>query len=333
MAIAKKVKEPVTCSCEEYNRKKKRQRAAKVVWLCAIAAFFVLFFTFGFIAKYIFGPDSEYTKAAQENIIQIINIFNFFENKLPEIFKSLSSLVIVFVIIFLLNIILKIVSTGSNRRKTVCNLISSFLKYTGFIIAAMVLLSVWGVDTTTLLASVGVLGIVIGLGAQSLVSDILSGLFMILENSCQVGDIITIDGFRGEVINVGIRTTQIKDVGGDIKITNNSTIKSFINMSKHRSAAICDVTVEYDASIENVEKVIKDNLANIGNKIPAITEGPTYSGPVQFNECGVVLRIIAKCDETRRIQTVRELNREIKLLFDKHKIKIAIPQIQVNNKK
>jgi small conductance mechanosensitive channel len=191
----------------------------------------------------------------------------------------------------------------------------------------------WDIDQTILAAFIAALGIAIGFGAQGLIGDLLTGLFLIFENSLQVGDIITVGDFRGEVEEVGIRTTKLKSVVGDVKVINNSEFKSFINMTMHRSVAACELVIEYDEDIERVERVIAEHIPVLAEKYPIISEGPYYKGIFEFNEKGVKLKVVAKCHETERLQLERDLNREFKLLFDLHKIRLAVPKIELRESK
>ena len=188
----------------------------------------------------------------------------------------------------------------------------------------------WGADTTTMLASAGVLTLIIGLGSQSLVADVLAGIFIVFEGEFQVGDIVIIDGWRGEVKEIGIRTTKLIDAGGNIKIVNNSEIKTIINQTQELSLAKAYVAVSYGARIEKIEAVIADNIANIKDKIPAIVEGPFYKGVSELGESGVTLLFVAKCAEDDIYQVQRDLNREIKIMFDDNDIEIPFNQLVVH---
>lgn len=101
------------------------------------------------------------------------------------------------------------------------------------------------------------MSLIVGLGAQPLIEDIIAGLFIVFEELFDVGDIIVIDGFRGTVKEIGIRTTQIEDAGGDIKVVNNSDIRTLIDMTSQLSLAICEVDIEHGETLERVEVVIK----------------------------------------------------------------------------
>lgn len=216
------------------------------------------------------------------------------------------------------------------RGETVCRLVGSFIKYGTIIGMLYYCLALIGVDTTTLLASAGILSIAISFGAKELVSDILSGLFIIFEGEFRVGDIIMVGDWRGTVVEIGVRTTKIEDGSKNIKVIRNSNVSDVINMTKQSSYASCDVGIEYGESLERVENILAQELPFIRKRLPAIQDGPFYKGVVSLGDNSVNIRIVVQCDESDRIQLERDLNREMKLLFDKYDISIPYPQVVLN---
>ena len=244
---------------------------------------------------------------------------------------SLSFLVIT--ITHIMRLLLRIIGLKCKRGKALASLLSSFAKYLGAIILIFAILGTLGVNTTVLLASAGILSLIVGLGAQPLIEDIFAGIFIVFEHSFEIGDIIIVDGFRGTVKEMGIRTTKIEDAGGDIKVINNSDIRTLINMTSKLSTAICDVSISYFDDIERVEKVLNENLKKIKEKCKSIVNVPTYVRVQSLADSGVVLRIIAECNEMLRYQVQRDINREIKIIFDQNNITIPFPQIVIHETK
>lgn len=234
------------------------------------------------------------------------------------------------VTMFLKKILQMLSKTFGARGETVCRLIMSFLKYVSIIAMLYYCFALFGVDTKTLLASAGILTLVIGLGAKTLVSDILAGLFIIFEGEFRVGDIITVGDWRGTVVEIGVRTTKIEDGGKNVKIISNSNVSGIINMTKRYSFAACDVGIEYGESLERVENILEKEFPNIKHRLPSIQEGPFYKGVVSLGDNSVNIRIVAQCSEGDRIQLERDLNREMKLIFDKYDINIPFPQVVIN---
>jgi small conductance mechanosensitive channel len=191
-------------------------------------------------------------------------------------------------------------------------------------------LSAWGVETPTLLAGAGIIGLGLSFGAQSLIEDIIAGLFIIFEKQFVVGHIVEINDRRGIVREIGIRTTKIEDLNGDVLIINNSDIRGIINTSIELSTAISDVGIEYSEDIHKVEALLQKNLVEMKKKIPEIIEGPYYMGVEALADSSVVVRLQARCDEINKNRVRRAMNREIKLLFDQEGINIPFNQLVVH---
>lgn len=216
------------------------------------------------------------------------------------------------------------------RGETMCRLLSSFIKYATIICMIYYCLMLVGIDTTTLLASAGILSIAITFGAKELVSDILSGLFIIFEGEFRVGDVIMVGSHTGTVMDIGVRTTKINDGSGNVIIIRNSEVSNVINMTKESSYASVDLDIEYGESLERVESILKDEFPNIRRRLTAIEDGPFYKGVVSLEDNSVTIRVVAKCDETDRAQLGRDLLREMKLVFDEHEIRIPYSQVVVH---
>ena len=229
---------------------------------------------------------------------------------------------IVEIITIVRRLIMWLAHSMNAKGETICRLVDNFLKFAVVIALAYYCLGTLGVDTTALWASAGILTLIIGLGAKSLVSDILAGLFIVFESEFQVGDIVTVDTFRGTVIEIGIRTTKIKDSTGNIKIFSNSTIGNVLNMTKDYSAVTCDITVKSDEDLKELEDIMEEEFPAIKEKLPAIVDGPFYRGIAEFTDDGVVVKITAKCQESDRIQLERDLRRQLKIVLNKHKINV-----------
>ena len=278
-----------------------------------------------FFSSYIFGEDSIFNSAPTDNVT-----LNTLWQTLPKILKTVQIITLTIIIQKVVRFIASKSLAKTKRGITIAKLFDSFIKYLIAIIAILLILGAWGVDTETLIASAGILGLVIGLGAQSLIADIIAGVFIVFEGSYEVGDIVVIDGWRGTVSEIGIRTTKLVDAGGNIKVINNSNVVTVINQTKELSLATCTIRIEYGENLERVEAIINENLANINKKIPTIVDGLCYKGVTALNTSSVDLLFIANCKEEDIYQTQRDINRELKLLFDKNNINIPVTQITVN---
>ena len=230
-------------------------------------------------------------------------------------------------------VILALTSFADKQRnsRSMVGLFVSMIKFLGCIVAAVWSLGILGVNLAGIFASLGIASLIIGFGAQSLIEDAVTGIFIIFEGQYHVGDIIVLDGFRGTVKKIGIRTTCIEDTGGNLKIVNNSDIRNVQNRSKKASVAVCDLSISYDADIREVEKVIDATLPKLHSKYSDLfLAAPQYKGVESLGESSVVLRIIADVKEEDFYLGYRTLNREMKLMCDQHGIEIPFNQIVVH---
>ncbi len=257
---------------------------------------------------------------------------NFFNNAVEfnVVIRLISYFVFCLGLSWAVRKVLKLLSKPLKKGKAIVEITCSLVKYVAVIVLLFFVLKAFGIDTSAILAGIGILGLVVGLGAQPLIADILAGLFIVFEGIFDVGDIIVYNGFRGTVKEIGIRTTQILDTGGNIKIVNNSNLKEVINMTNQLSLAICDIGIEYGESLERVEAILKANFDKVKEAIPDIKEGPFYKGVAELGDSAVVIRFAALCEEGARYQVERDMNRQFKLLFDKNNINIPFPQIVLN---
>lgn len=274
---------------------------------------------------HLFGESSIFNQSISDN-----NVLNALYQKIPALIRSVQVLVTAIVLYYVITFLLRIVFGRKNRGVTIYKLCCSFLKWVIAIATLLFILGAWGIDATTLLASAGILTLIVGLGAQSLVADIVAGVFIVFEGEFQVGDIVIINNWRGTVQEIGIRTTKVVDPGGNINIINNSEITTLINQTQEVSLAKCIVGIEYQESLTRVELIIEQNLQKIKESIPAIIEGPYYKGVNALNTSSVDLLFVANCKEEDIFQVQRDLNRAFKLLFDENNVNIPFPQVVLN---
>ena len=226
---------------------------------------------------------------------------------------------------------LDVLAKKGKQRKSMAGLFISLTKFVSAIVALVWALSVLGVDLVGIFASLGIASLIIGFGAQSLIEDAITGLFIIFEGQYNVGDIIVLDEFRGTVQNIGIRTTRVMDDGGNVKIVNNSDIRNLQNRSRANSVAVSDLGISYDADIEKVEAIIAAELPGIyeRNKHVFLAQ-PQYKGIQALADSAVVLRFIVSVEEANFFAAFRALNRELKLMCDRNGIEIPFNQLVIH---
>ena len=219
----------------------------------------------------------------------------------------------------------------TSRAATMKNLFASAMKYILAFAAAFWGLSIVGVNMSTLFASVGVMALIIGFGAESLIADVITGLFMIFENQYNVGDIIELDGYRGTVVNIAIRTTSIEDAGGNIKIFNNSDVRNIVNLSADSSRAVCDIPIPYEANIDTAEAVVLKLCKELQEEYPEIfAQTPTYSGVQALADSAVMLRVVAQVEEANRFKAARLINKKMKMGLEKAGMGAPYTQVVVH---
>lgn len=274
-------------------------------------------------------------------IITVIGaVTNLFDDFSAMITLSIETVVkVVIAIIFLAvlrNVILMIVDhfrKKNGRVATVANIISSMIKYATVLVGFCWVLSIIGVDVSTIFASIGIIALILGFGAESLVADLVTGVFILFENEYNIGDIIEVDGFRGTVKEIGIRTLSLEDSGGNVKIINNSDLKNILNRSNYRSVTVCDVGISYDTDLEKLDPILEQILADIKAKHSDVFNGGIKCcGVESLSDSSVVLRIVADVDEKNIYSGRRILNRELKIAFDKHNISFPYPQLDIHTK-
>ena len=166
----------------------------------------------------------------------------------------------------LILLILSFLKKGSGRASTLVTIVQSLVSYACAIVIICWGLSLLGVNVATIVASLGIIALIIGFGAESLIADVVTGFFMLFENQYNVGDILEINGFRGTVTSIGIRTTSITDLGGNVKIINNSNMKDILNRSNYTSRAVSTIDMPYETDLEEFEPLLPDMMQRIYDK-------------------------------------------------------------------
>jgi small conductance mechanosensitive channel len=247
------------------------------------------------------------------------------------VFQVIAIILMMILATALLRFIVQHIHAKNPKTRSFLTLINSALSYLTAIIGFFWCLSTLGVNLTAILASVGVLALIIGFGAQSLVEDLVTGVFLVFEDEFNVGDIIEAGGFRGTVESIGIRVTCLRDLGGNVKIINNSDLRNILNRSSQASWAATTVSVAYGTKIDELETKLAEFLPEIRQKYPEIfLEDPKYSGVQELADSGIVLKFGGAVDEKNIYAAPRILNRELLVFFDRVGVQIPFPQVVVH---
>ena len=220
-----------------------------------------------------------------------------------------------------------------SKAKTLISLFSSLLHYVAALVILCWGLSLLGVNVNAIVASVGIVALIVGFGAESLVADVVTGIFLLFENQYNVGDIVEVNGFRGTVKEIGIRTTSIMDVGGNVKIINNSEMKNILNRSDNISRAVSDIAIPYETDLEALEAKLPDLMKEIyEQRADVMLAAPQYMGVQQLADSSVVLRFVVEVAEKNIYTGARILNRDLWLGFRKLGVECPFPQVDVHSK-
>jgi small conductance mechanosensitive channel len=232
----------------------------------------------------------------------------------------------------LISFILGLFKPENHRARSVLSIIQSVLKYVAAIVILCWGLSILGVNVSTIVASVGILALILGFSAESLIADMVTGAFMIFENQYNVGDIVEVDGYRGTVTSIGLRTTCITDPGGNVKIVNNSAMKNILNRSDRPSRSISVIAVPYGTDFRALEEKIPELMTKIREAHPDMFKAdPVYLGVEKLADSGVELKFVAEVDEANIFSGARTLNHDLLLGFKDLGVECPFPQVDVHN--
>lgn len=252
-----------------------------------------------------------------------------------------TSVLVLFIALFVLKVIKLSLSrigakpsVNQKRLKTISKLIGSLSKYGIWLITILVILSIWGVNVGPALAGLGIAGLVIGLGAQKFINDLINGLFIIFEQHYDVGDIIDTNGFKGEVMDIGLKTTKLKNWKGEVKILANGDITDVLNCSRFPSLAIVDFGIGYGENIQEVLELLKEKLPEFKQLFPdVVIEDPQCLGVMELADSSVNMRAICKTLNNQHYGIERSLRTFIKKTLDDANVEIPFPQVVIHETK
>jgi small conductance mechanosensitive channel len=226
------------------------------------------------------------------------------------------------------------ISVRAEQRITaLTSVLRSFTSAVIFAIAGFMILGEVGVNLAPLLAGAGVIGLAIGFGAQSLVKDFLSGLFILVEDQFGVGDIVDLDlQTTGTVEAVSLRTTRLRSVDGTVWHVPNGDIRRVGNKSQHWSRALLDIEVAYDTDIDHASTVIKRVADGLWHEREDILEEPQVWGVERLGINSVVIRLVVKTRPAGQYDVSRKLRQRLKEAFDDERIEIPFAQQVVWNR-
>ena len=223
------------------------------------------------------------------------------------------------------------------REATLNSAIGTTLQIGILIIAGIMLLGEVGLDIGPLLAGAGIAGVALGFGAQSLVKDILAGIFIIIENQYRVDDVVQINqGVAGVVERITLRQTVLRDLDGMVHHIPNGNIDIATNLTMEYSNVNMNIGVSYNTDIEQVEKIINrvgHELANDLDWQSRIIEAPQFLRVDDFADSAIIIKILGRTQPIKQWEVAGELRKRLKIAFDKAGIEIPFPQMTIHQPK
>ncbi len=222
--------------------------------------------------------------------------FNEFLLNVEINMRSLLKVVAIVAAIMVIKYLLKLLLSLIRKESTVVTLLKSLIDYAALILSVIWSLRILGADINGIIAGLGILGLIIGMSAQDLINDLMTGVFLLFEQEYKVGDIIEVNGFTGKVTDIGIRTTALTDNGGNEKIFNNSAMKNILNKSSYESKAVVDLTLPENTDVKKVLNADYGNIKCLG--LQEVGKGLTF-------------RFVRDCEEKDVYDVRREMNLEL----------------------
>lgn len=263
------------------------------------------------------------------------SFLNFILKK--EIIGSIITIILALCAYQLFKIIIeKILSKGKSdfeikRKKTIIELLKTTMKIVTIIIASTIILDFFGVNVTSLVAGLGVVSAVGALSLQDNLKDIIKGVEIITDNYFVVGDYIKYNNFKGQVIELGLRTTKIMDADGEVLIISNRNISEVTNLSQKTSSNLILIPTAYEEKIDKVETVLNEVVEEICAWNTMNKSKTNYIGIVELNESCINYGIRIYCSQEKLWEYRRAVLKLVKQKYDKNHIKIPYPQIEVHH--
>ena len=224
-------------------------------------------------------------------------------------------------------------ATQKQRIQTLSAILLNIIKYLIVVLVILAIVSLFGFKIGSILAGLGIGTAIIGLAFQDLAKDLIAGFSIITEGEYEIGDTIEYEGFMGEVVFIGLRTTRIRNFKGATKIIANHYMDNIINYSVNNSLAVVDVSIAYEIKEDLIDKTFKELCKKLNGKLEYATKDIEVWGVNDLADSAVVYRVVVETKPMKHIATERILRKEIKKAFDEAGVKIPYTQIEVHNGK
>ncbi|MDR3239140.1 MAG: mechanosensitive ion channel family protein [Clostridiales bacterium] len=205
------------------------------------------------------------------------------------------------------------------KSETLSSILRNMVKYVIWFLIICQILNIFGVSAMPLVALASVASVGLGFGSQTIVKDLLTGIFILVENQFNVGDVIAISGIHGVVASVGIRITKIRDINGNVHIFPNSSISVVTNMSQEHKRAVINLDFPASHSVERVLGLLSDEVKKAGG-LPGLLSPPEVVGLIDLTPSSFKVQIAAECQSAECWPIERELRLRLKQRFEQENI-------------
>lgn len=218
------------------------------------------------------------------------------------------------------------------RKRTVAELLKNICKWLLIAITMIIILDLFGMDVSSLIASLGIASAVGALSLQDTLKDIINGASIIMDNYFVVGDYVKYNGFHGQIIEFGLRSTKIMNFDGEVLVLANRNISEVINLSQKTASTLILAPTAYEAPVEKVEKVLNEIVEEV-KTWDTMKKDTAYIGINELKDSCIEYGIRIYCSPGKIWTYKREILKMIKQKYDKNKIKIPYNQLEVHNDK
>ncbi|MCI5998024.1 MAG: mechanosensitive ion channel [Peptoniphilaceae bacterium] len=255
----------------------------------------------------------------------------FVEGQMTLLFKLILTVIIIIitkiVVYFFKRLLKRVVVSkqlndfnNSKKINSVISIFSSILKYIFYFIAVIVILRIFGINSTSLIATAGVGGIIVAFGVQSIIKDLLSGVFILFDDQYNVGDDVIINGISGQILAINMRNTLIKGYDGSLNTISNGTITMVTNLSKNPQRSIVEFYLPIDSDLESVKKIIHNFSKKFEKNSTTLINTPTYYGVMQMGTYYFKIGIVLWSKNSTQWTNEKKFKEELLLEFKKNKV-------------
>lgn len=254
--------------------------------------------------------------------------------------SKIIAMFVVIIIAVLLILLVKFITKKFIRRQegkrkhaiTLAKMLLSVFRYFVVIVSVIIILGIWGVNVLPVLVGAGIVTIAISFGAQKLIADLIGGICIVFEDYYDVGDVVEINGFKGSVIEIGLKSTKLVNWKNEVRMISNGDITAITNYSKYPSVGVVEVQISYKEDVNRVIELLEDSLSSLKGRYEQILEGPNVvAGILGLNENGISIRITVKTESEKHYEVERGIKQAVKELFEKEGIEIPYSQLVIHN--